>query len=204
VIGVGDTTLAVLTALTQLTYTCPWAIPCLTLPPTEEPVEPFFPLLTELRDRLVVVNCAQRFRPKRDVRKVVRCVANRPLPTPTSLALWATQRLGHPELQLPLRSQFEDALDSTRAREGPSVATYSRLFSRYGPYTARDWRAIARLCWHAQAGTLGDDDRQRARLPMRMASRYATKYLHLPYHAIGERLGWEWVLEAALRTAGYV
>jgi putative transposase len=34
--------------------------------------------------------------------------------------------------------------------EPRSAATYSRVFRRFGPYTARHWQAIARLCLHAQ------------------------------------------------------
>ena len=84
-----------------------------------------------------------------------------------------------------------------------SVASYSRLFSQYGEYTARDWRALARLCVHAQAGTVGHHH-LRAPLPLRAALGYARKYLGIRYHVLAERVGWEWVLEGALRTAGYV
>ncbi len=41
-------------------------------------------------------------------------------------------------------------------------------------------------------------------LPIRSARDYLRKYLRLPYHALGDRVGWEWVLEGALRLAGYV
>jgi hypothetical protein len=30
------------------------------------------------------------------------------------------------------------------------------------------------------------------------------KYLRLSYHVMAQRLGWEWVLEGALRTGAYL
>ncbi len=200
VLAKGETTIAVLAELTALSYRAPWLVPCLALPARHESLEPPLLLVTELRDRLVVVNPAGRG--SDEVADVVASVRRRAAPTPTVLARWVARRLRARELEAPLRHQFEEGLGGAPADGGRSVASYSRLFSQYGRYTARDWRALARLCVHAVARTI-EDGHSGASLPLRTASHYATRYLRVPYHVMTERLGWEWVLEAALR-AGYL
>ena len=202
VFGDGDATIAVLAELTALSYRAPWVVPCLALPARQEPLEPLLMLVTELRDRLVVVHRSAA-RCGDEWAQVVRCARRRALPTPAELARWIARRLSQRELEVPLRRQFEEALQGTPADAGLSVASYSRLFAHYGTYTARDWRALGRLAAHAASGGLVER-RTHPPISLRTACEYARKYLGVPYHDVAERLGWEWVLEAALRTAGYV
>ena len=201
VLGRGDATIAVLAELTALSYRSPWAIPCLAVPAHEEILQPLLMLVTELRDRLVLV--ARGVPRVDDAAHVVACVRRRPAPRPAALARWIARRLRSRELEVPLRSQFEEGLGYQLTTSGLSVASYSRLFALYGPYTARDWRAVGRLALHAAAGPRAEEQRAAA-LPFRTATEYAKKYLGMSYHALAERLGWEWVLEASLRTGGYV
>lgn len=191
--GKGDATIAVLAELTALSYRSPWAIPCLAVPPREAIHKHLLLLVTELRDRLVVVARGD----------VIACVRRRPTPRPAALARWVARRLRSRELEVPLRSQFEEGLGYQRTTSGLSVASYSRLFALYGEYTARDWRAVGRLARHAAAGEHAEEHPPTA-LPFRTATEYAKKYLGVSYRTLTERLGWEWVLEAALRTGGYV
>jgi len=195
VLGRGDTTIAVLAELTALSYRSPWAIPCLAVPAREEVLKPLLMLVTELRDRLVLV--------PREAAQLVARVRRRPAPRPAALARWIARRLRSRELEVPLRSQFEEGLGYELTTAGLSVASYSRLFALYGPYTARDWRAVGRLALQAGLGR-DAEEHPSAALPLRTATEYAKKYLGMSCHALAERLGWEWVLEAALRTGGYV
>src|SRR5207302_4617226 len=71
---------------------------------------------------------------------VVACVRRRPAPRPAVLARWVARRLRSRELEVPLRSQFEEGLGYQLTTSGLSVASYSRLFALYGPYTSREWR----------------------------------------------------------------
>src|SRR2546430_17727568 len=96
-------------------------------------------LVTELRDRLVVVHRAAS-RVVDDWAHLVQCVRRRAVPTAAELARWVARRLRQREVEVPLRHQFEEALHGTPADAGLSVASYSRLFAQYGRYTARDWR----------------------------------------------------------------
>ncbi len=202
VFGHGDAAIAVLAELTAVSYRSPWAVPCLGLPAPQGQLEPLLMLVTELRDRLVVVNHSPT-RGDVALAHVVRCVRNRGSPTSAALARWVARRLQQRELEAPLRHQFEEALEGTPADAGLSVASYSRLFAQYGRYTARDWRALGRLAAHAASGCL-DERRTVSSISLRTVCDYARKYLGTPYSVMAERLGWEWVLEAALRTAGYV
>jgi hypothetical protein len=201
VLGSGDATIAVLAELTALSYRSPWAIPCLAVPAREEILQPLLMLVTELRDRLVLV--ARGVPHAEDAAHVVACVRRRPAPRPAALARWVARRLRSRELEVPVRSQFEEGLGYQPTTSGLSVASYSRLFALYGQYTARDWRAVGRLALHAVLGQCAGEQPSAA-LPLRTATEYAKKYLGMSCHALAERLGWEWVLEAALRTAGYV
>ena len=198
----GDPTIAVLAALTSLSYRAPWAVPCLALPARQEPLEPLLLLVTELRDRLVVVHRSAA-RGADEWAPLVRQVRRRAVPTPGTLARWVARRLRQRELEAPLRYQFAEALYGTPADLGLSVASYSRLFAHYGSYTARDWRALGRLAAHA-ASSLPDERRISGQIPLRAACEYARRYLGVPYHVLAQRLGWEWVLEGALRTGSYV
>src|SRR4029077_13205652 len=219
VLASSDATVAGLAQLTAVSHRAPWAVPCLTLPLEQESLKPQLLLVTELRDRLVMVRVAGR-KVAAEVGSLVAAVRRRPPPAPTMLARWVARRLSSREVEAPLRQQFEEGLCGAPADDARSIASYSRLFSRYGRYTARDWRAVgtlwraaarrdggalARLCAHAVCRISGDGGADgQGHLPFRTASKYAARYLGVAYHVTAERLGWEWVLEAALRTAGYV
>jgi len=204
VLASSDATVAGLAHLTAVSHRAPWAVPCLTLPLEQESLKPQLLLVTELRDRLVMVRVAGR-KVTPDVGSLVAAVRRRPPPAPTMLARWVARRLSSREVEVPLRHQFEEGLCGAPADDARSIASYSRLFSRYGRYTARDWRALARLCAHAVCRISGDGEADgQGHLPFRTASKYAARYLGVAYHVTAERLGWEWVLEAALRAAGYV
>jgi hypothetical protein len=198
----GDPTIAALAELTALCTRAPWAVPCFALPAGQESLEPRLMLVTELRDRLVLVPPWSAYQPDA-LAHVVTCARHRAPPASNVLARWVARRLRDRDIEAPLRHQFAEALQGRPAGGDWSVASYSRLFSQYGPYTARDWRALARLCVHAQAGTLGDGD-SCARLPLRAALAYARRYLGIGYQVLVQRVGWEWVLEGALRRARYV
>src|SRR5256884_5127349 len=98
-------------------------------------------------------------------------------------------RLRSRELEVPLRSQFEEGLGYELTTAGLSVASYSRLFALYGPYTARDWRAVGRLALQAGLGR-GAEEHPSPAPPLRTATEDAKKYLGMSCHAPAQRLGW--------------
>jgi hypothetical protein len=201
-VGRGQTTIAVLAELTAVVLRWPWVVPCLAMPAGQESLEPLLMLVTELRARLAIAReglgaHGDEFGP------VLAAVRRRSFPAPQPFAEWVARRLGDRELQDPLCDQFRQVLEGIPASGSASISTFSRIFARHGRYTARDWRAIARLCAHAAPGP-ERSERSTVTLPLRTASHYTRKYLDVPYRLMAERLGWEWVVEAALRTGGYV
>jgi hypothetical protein len=130
------------------------------------------------------------------------------------MSRYAAARLGAPDLLEPLTEQFSRALEGT-SEASRSVATYSRMFARYGRYTARDWRALARLAhdlcvrlfrpWPvSKSSDLVANADMRALMANRTANLHARYLLGMSLTTAGERLGWEWVFEQALRRGGYV
>src|SRR5256885_9167483 len=92
VLGDGDATIAVLAELTALSYRAPWAVPCLALPAHQQPLEPLLLLVTELRDRLVVVHRSGARRGGASA-PIVPCVPGRAAPTAAELARWGGRPL---------------------------------------------------------------------------------------------------------------
>jgi len=199
VIGKGDVTIAVLAELTAMVHQWPWVVPCLVVPANHEPITPLLMLVTELRDRLVLVGHGSSAASD-ELQRVLTSVKQRSLPTPGGMAAWIAARVGRSDLEAHLGLQFREALHGVRASTATSVSTFSRVFARHGPYTAHDWRALARLCGHASAHFQCST----RFLSLRTASHYAKRYLAVPYRVMAERLGWEWILEAALRAGSYI
>lgn len=136
-VGLGDETLEVLAALLQLALECPWVVPCLILAPKYDALEALLSVVGEFRRRLVILTRGKSSRPRELVAAILRGARRRPLPTPALLSQLVSQRVRQPGLEKPLKNQFDAAADHTSRPAQPSVATYSRLFRQYGPYTAR-------------------------------------------------------------------
>jgi hypothetical protein len=194
--------LAVLAGVTATVHRWGWVIPCIVSTLDRGSLERLLMLVSELRGRLAVVKQA-REGPIRDGSAILAAVRNRKAPDADLLAGCLRNRLDDARLRDAVADQFHQALAGPPASGIASASTYSRLFARCGPYTARDWRAIARLCAHSAACGSWESESPGV-LPIRTASHYLRKYLQLPYHVLAEHIGWEWVLEGAMRAGRYV
>ena len=195
----GHNPLISLARLTALIHQSPWLIPCVAISPEQGPLEPLLFLVSELRDRLAVVRLPH-LAAEAGPSDVLDAVRDRKPPDAENLADWVGYRLKNRELRNALAAQFSDALGGPPASTFASAATFSRLLARYGRLPARDWRAIARLCVYCATSGQGSS----VTLSIRAARDYLKHYIRLPYHALADRVGWEWVLEGALRAHGYV
>ncbi|MFQ5703536.1 MAG: hypothetical protein ACE5HT_05875 [Gemmatimonadales bacterium] len=124
------------------------------------------------------------------------------------MARYVSNRVTSTDLQELLLDQFCVALEEDMIGISYSTATYSRKFRRYGPYTSSEWRAVATLAWAIgrttrYPGASVSIDTLR-RLSARTLRRYAERFLEMSWTDAASKLGWEWVLEQALRTGGYV
>lgn len=202
-IVVGDANASIIATLAELTVAAmqwPWVIPCVVIPPGEEAPDGRLMVITELRDRLVIVR-RLGVSGSTSIPRVLDAIRRRGEPSPLVLARWVSKRIGAGELEPLLLAQFREALEGTSATESASVSTFCRYFARVGEYTARDWRALARFCAHAadrNAGKAG------VRPSTRTLADYAKRYLGMVPRDVSVRIGWEWVMERALRLAGYV
>jgi len=136
-----------------------------------------------------------------DPRRLLTYVSQRrDTPGPALLAEYVGERCPDLELAEAVRQQFEFAFTHSPSRVPRSRATYSRAFAHFGGFTARDWRAIAILAWEVnQAGRAG---KHYVSPPTR--ERYAHHYLREAWYNAQQLVGWEWVVERALRVGGYV
>lgn len=207
----GSSALAVIGGATLAVRSCPWVVPVLTLPRPEEALEPYVSFVPELRDRMGmaissdVARCGSA--------AVVKSARQRPRPGATALVGYVTQRTQASGLSELLLEQFGIALKESPGHTR-SLATYSRTFARFGAFTAHHWRNLAALVVEhcaaqaACAGCGGPAVEQRERfggsLAFRVADRYARAYLGLSFIDSLARVGWEWIVETALRRAGYL
>ena len=135
---------------------------------------------------------------------ILAAVKNRDAPTPYQLAGYVATRTGRPEVRLTLEECFRRAMSDGSWSEHYHRSTLSRRLSQFGPFKPRDWTGLARaLSLLLASGSLH-------RLSKRYAvdSRTVQAHIHhftgLDFGQARKRPGWEWVIEAGLRRAGYL
>jgi hypothetical protein len=198
VCAIDSNLLASLCDLLVTLHSCPWVLPSIVVVHQDvEFVQPIVRSMSTLDGRLACVLSESKCRTPR-APEVLGAFKARCKPTASVMARYVALRLGSPEILDPLEHQFSDALQGSTAPTDRSVATYCRLFQRYGRLTARDWRAIARLADFISRlqglNELGASSRW---------DRYCRKYLDLRLRAATSAIGWETVLERALLCADY-
>lgn len=202
--GNATSPVAALARLTQAAHRWPWIIPCVVLPSTGRHLRGAIEIISELRDRLAVATVGDRAHTAGapDIaRAIARAIVRRAQPTAPILARWVAQRLEVRGLARVLRRQFADALEQVPSTAACSSSTYSRYFAALGRFRAHDWRRLARLCV--------DAPRHAHPLPRSPVSRRTTeahvrRYLGMTFGEATRLVGWEWVLESALRRGGYL
>lgn len=196
-IGAGHDLFTVVSEVWLIIQQWSWVVPCIALAPDQWQSEPLLKLVPDFSSRLAIGKIQST--PEASLRAITSAVRRRPFPTPHVLARWVSERIASPAYYSLLLAQFEHALHGTPAR-GFSLATASRHFARLGRYTARDWRALASLSVELCAVASTAD-------PLLLRGHHGghiRKYLKVPVKTAAALLGWEWVLDQALRTGGYV
>ncbi len=174
----------------------PWVVPCAAVAAEEVTIASLLAaLIPQLDMRLATF---ARF-PLSTVlpRQIVEAVRRRPSPTPDVMSRYVIERLQASELGHLLTLQFRQVVNEEPATACASLATFSRTFRRYGRWSAKDWRAIARL-----ALVLSPRHSPPPCSPLTF-SRHSRKYLGIAGSHALTLVGWEWVIEAALSTGGY-
>jgi len=186
----------------ELLRQAPWCLPCVvTTPATSDPeiMTGIYELVGQvafvpdpLRDELVAP-------------LALAAARARPVPRGRQMAEYVAQRVGHIELRLELAAVL-DPDDSTTADGGLPERTLRDRLRRLGPLTVRCWRTIGTLCrlaarmQNVPVETLAHQSGVEART----LRAWTESYLDAKLRTFRSRIGWEWVLEAALRRAGIV
>jgi hypothetical protein len=179
----------------------PWCIPCLiTTAATTEPN--VLTAIHELPGHLAFV--PEPSRPELLSSQVVAAAGSRQLPNGLRLADYVMRRTGRLEMREDLIALF--SADGLSPIELPPQRTLRNRLRRFGIFTAHCWRTIAMLC--RLAVKISPEPVEllayRAGVEARTLRTWIRRYLNLSLQDYRGRLGWEWVMEAALQTGGYL
>jgi hypothetical protein len=186
----------------SLLQSAPWCLPCVITTPTTGDPE-IMTGIYELVGQLAFV--PDPLREELIPPLAVAAAKTRPVPTGAILADYVVQRTGNAELRRELKAVLEPA-DPTPIDESVPERTLRDRLRRLGPLTVRCWRTVATLSRLAArmdnvpVETLA----HRAGVEARTLRAWTMSYLRIKLRAFRIQVGWEWVLEAALRHAGMV
>jgi hypothetical protein len=132
-------------------------------------------------------------------------VRQRPMPAGGDLAAYVIRRTGRHGLHRLLSYLLSAATEPGAVRIGPERTVRDRM-RRFGQFSPRCWRTVGKLARIAARN--GESSVEvmawHAGIEPRTLRGWSARYLGTGLHEFRERVGWEWVLEAALRTAEYV
>ncbi len=191
------TELASICSLIRARLLWPWCVPCLLARERSELVDFVVDVVPCVRG-CVALSIEPPWRhPSRA--HVLAAVRAREAPSAETLAGYVSRRVRRDDLLDPLSRQFRWAVDGV-PDTSRSLSTYSRLFSRVGCFTARDWRTLAQMALLAGGRAHGSP----APVEPRTIDARARRLLRRSWRSVSALAGWEWVLELALRVGGYV
>ena len=131
-------------------------------------------------------------------------VGRRSIPQATTVAQWVEARLGITGSASVLAACFGDGGDEIRPPR-----TLTRRVQALGPLEVRDWRGLARLAQLLAGRTPRtapplETVAYEAMIDPRTLRRWLRLATDLSWSEATARAGWEWALESALRSYGYV
>jgi hypothetical protein len=136
--------------------------------------------------------------------RAVAAVRRRPVPRSTTIAQWIERRLRNPGVGGVLAACFGDEGDNQRPPR-----TLTRRVRELGPLEVRDWRGLARIAQilaarSFRAGGSLETAAFEAEVDPRTLRRWLQLVTNRSWVEASGMVGWEWVLETALRRWGYV
>jgi hypothetical protein len=180
---------------------------------------PWCPLVSLLGDRTVPASSLATFEPVPGTwaslyssdfahlplgARAVAAVRRRPVPQATTIAQWVEARLrrtGSASVLAACCGEGGDALRPPR--------TLTRRVQALGPLEVRDWRGLARLAQLLAARpprfpAALETTAFEAEVDPRTLRRWLRLATDRSWAEAGELIGWEWVVESALRRYGYL
>jgi hypothetical protein len=189
-------------------------IPALARALSAHAISPWAPLVLRLPDRRIPVRTLSEFEPVPATwaflypgdyahlspeQRVMAAVRHRPVPTNASIARWVELRLGVPEAGVIMR----DCLHASGCRR--PTRTLTRRMRALGPFEVREWRGLAELARIVAGlahGVTLETQAYLGGLDPRTLRRWLRLATDLRWMEVSRRVGWEWLLESALRQGG--
>jgi hypothetical protein len=136
---------------------------------------------------------------------VAAAVRSRPVPGGARLADFVVRRTGRGDLRLELSRLLAAPSAGPVVSELPGRTLRDRL-RRFGTFGSHCWRAVGALCRLGTKQDGGSIERLATSVGIgpRTLRSWVRRYLDVTIAEYRTRIGWEWVLEAALRHGGYV
>jgi hypothetical protein len=136
--------------------------------------------------------------------RVQAAVRRRPVPQATTIAQWVEARLRRPGSASVLAACCGEGGDALRPPR-----TLTRRVQALGPLEVRDWRGLARLAQLLAARssrypTALETTAFDAEVDPRTLRRWLRLATDQSWSEAASWIGWEWVLESALRRYGYL
>jgi hypothetical protein len=174
----------------------PWLVPCVTVTFDEPETMRGLGRLVEWAPRAALCRVSSPTCVPA-IEAIRRAISQRPAPDAAALAGYVCARLRTRALKDALLEQFAHVRDGRTPTKAAS--SYSRAFAKRGRFSARDWRAVAMLVWHAAPGA------SRTVMSPVTEQRTGRRYLGTsPSTLRSDLIAWEHVVELALRVGGYV
>ena len=202
VVAPADSVGAIAGDLGEILRGAPWCVPCLVA--TAATADPA--ILTAIHGLRGQLCFAPGPIPERQlVERVLGAVRGRPVPGGGYLADYVVRRTGCFEIRAELAGLMARPIDVTLDQAIPERTLRDRL-RRFAPLTAHCWRAVGTLARVAAALDTAPIDvlAYRTGVGVRTFRAWTRRYLDVSVRQFRDRLGWEWVLEAALRLTGLV
>lgn len=149
----GNNVLRSLASLGLANTLWPWAVPCVAVQRNDRETESLIRLVAAEPTRLAIDRVHDPFA-RGTSSAILRSVKERRNPTSDVVTAFLKQRLGVNRLHAFASEQCQLALARSPKASPRSIASYSRTFADHGPFTARGWRAVARLAVHLNQGTV--------------------------------------------------
>lgn len=141
--------------------------------------------------------------------QVLQAIRRRPAPTPVTLATYISTRAMRLSLVPGREVCFSSSIDCDRKRGSISDRSLRRHLHNFGLLSPSSWyqlsRLVAILASHPRALSLGAERlANEHHVDVRTLRRWIREFTGVTYAEAMERVGWEWILEAALRRYDYV
>jgi hypothetical protein len=161
-------------------------------------------LLSQLHGPMGFVSISQRASP--EIGEILNAVRARPTPTPSTVFSYVANRLGNASVRDLLTESLALAAEP---RCGPLLKCIRRRVSRQlralGPLGIPDWNRLSKLALLSGLRHVQVEELARLQgVEPRTLRAQVRRYTGVSPRNFREWVGWEWVIEAALRRWGYL